>query len=62
MLINYRIRGYQTKSQGKGEPQAYRSLNNQREQLAEARMPSSKADAVDLEQVGFAKMFESQEQ
>ena len=61
LLIFYRARGYQFKSEGKGEPRknpvAYRSLNDREERLAEAVSPNPKSDAVDLEQVGFAEIF-----
>ncbi|KAL9128722.1 MAG: hypothetical protein Q9217_002655 [Psora testacea] len=57
-----RIRGYQSKSEGKEPPRknpvAYRSLNDRKERLAEVVLPSPSADAVDLEQVGFAEIFE----
>ncbi|KAL9102028.1 MAG: hypothetical protein Q9163_002783 [Psora crenata] len=57
-----RIRGYQFKSDGKGVPRknpiAYRSLNDRKERLAEAVLPSPGADAVDLEHLGFADIFE----
>ncbi|KAG8529783.1 uncharacterized protein KY384_005264 [Bacidia gigantensis] len=60
-----RIRGYQTKSEGKGEPRqnpkAYRSLNEQSRKLSEAAPLSQTAGAVDLEQLGFAQMFEDPE-
>ena len=54
-----RIRGYQFKSEGKGEPRknapAYRSLDDTKEKLADAALPSPNADAQDLEQQGFAE-------
>lgn len=57
-----RVRGYQYKSEGKGEPRknppAYRSFGNTQEKLAEARMPSPDIDAYDLEQLGFAEILE----
>ena len=52
MLTVYRIRGYQFRSEGKGGPRknpiAYRSLDDGKENLAEA-------NATDLEQQGFAE-------
>ena len=58
-LTLYRIRGYQYKSEGKGEPRinppAYRSLDDGEERLAEAALPSPDIDAHDLEQQGFAE-------
>ena len=59
LLTLSRIRGYQYKSEGKGEPRinppAYRSLNDGEEKLAEAVLPSPDIDAHDLEQQGFAE-------
>lgn len=56
------MRGYQFRSKGKGEPKRnsapYRSLDNRTESLKEAIRPSPKADAADLEEIGFAEMFE----
>lgn len=57
-----RVRGYQFKSDGKGErrknPPAYRSLEDAKEKLAEVRMPSPDIDAHDMEQLGFAEILE----
>lgn len=57
-----RTRGYQFKSEGKGEarknPKAFRLLGDGKEKLAEAALPSPTADAEDLEQQGFAQMAE----
>jgi len=54
-----RVRGYQFKSEGKGESRrnlpAYRSLDDGKEKLAEAALPSSNADALDFEKQGFAE-------
>ena len=62
MLMLRRIRGYQFKSEGKGpsrkNPIAFRPLDDRKEKLAEGVLPSPSADAVDLEQIGFAEMFE----
>ncbi|KAL8698136.1 MAG: hypothetical protein Q9224_001988 [Gallowayella concinna] len=53
-----RLRGYQVKS-GPDEPrrnlQAFRSLEDMQDRLAEAPVPSSDADGKDLEQQGFAE-------
>lgn len=53
------VRGYQFKSEGKGEPKknppAYRPLDDGKEKLAEAQMPSPDIDAHDMEQLGFAE-------
>lgn len=58
-LIKYRVRGYQFKSEGKGEarknPPAYRSLDDGKEKQAEAALPNPNVDAEDLEKQGFAK-------
>ncbi len=58
-LTVHRIRGYQFKSEGKGEsrknPVAYGPLDDGKEKLAEALLPSPNADADDLEQHGFAE-------
>ena len=58
MLTIYRVRGYQFRSEGKGGPRknpiAYRSLDDGKNKLAEAALPSPNADADDLEQQGFA--------
>lgn len=67
MLIFFssRTRGYQFKSEGKGEPKrnpvAYRPLNGRKERLAEAVLPKPEVDAVDLEAVGFAEIFQETE-
>lgn len=53
------MRGYQFKSEGRGEPRknelAYRALDDGKEKLAEAELPSPDADAKDLEGQGFAE-------
>lgn len=57
-LIVSRVRGYQFKSEGNGEPRknpiSYRVLDDTKEKLAEAALPSPGADAQDLEERGFA--------
>lgn len=57
MLTKFRIRGYQFKSEGNGEPRKnpapYRSLDDAREKLEEAGSPSPNLDAQDLEEHGF---------
>jgi len=61
-----RLRGYQYKSEGGGETRknapAYRALgdgkaklNDRKEKLAEASMPSPDIDAHDMEMLGFAE-------
>ena len=56
------VRGYQFRSKGKGEPKKnpapYRSLDDRTERLRESIRPGPKADAADLEQIGFAEMFQ----
>ena len=58
-LIVHRIRGYHFKTEGKGGPKKnsrpYRSLDDEKEKLAEALLPSPSTDADDLEQRGFAE-------
>ena len=53
MLTIYRVRGYQFRSEGKGGPRknpiAYRPLNDGKDKLAEAALPSPNADADGLE-------------
>lgn len=53
------MRGYQYKSDGGGEPRinppAYRSLDDGKEKLAEAPLPSPSIDAQGLEKHGFAE-------
>ncbi|KAL8866758.1 MAG: hypothetical protein Q9174_006102 [Haloplaca sp. 1 TL-2023] len=53
-----RLRGYEVKS-GKGEsrrnPRSYHTLDDTRERLAEAPLPSPDADGDDIEQRGFAE-------
>lgn len=55
-----RIRGYQFKSEGPGEakknPPAYRSLNDTREKLAEAAVPSPDTNAAQLEESGLGRV------
>lgn len=59
----YRVRGYQFRSEGKGAPRknpiAYRPLDDGREKLAEAVLPSPNASAEELEQPGFAEKVKS---
>lgn len=59
MLMIYRVRGYQFRSEGKGGPRknpiAYRPLDDGKEKLAEAALPSPDADAEHLEEQGFAE-------
>ncbi|KAL8810804.1 MAG: hypothetical protein Q9200_002295 [Gallowayella weberi] len=53
-----RLRGYQVKSgpdEPRRNPQAFRSLDDTQERLAEAPVPSSDADGEDLEKHGFAE-------
>ena len=62
MLTAYRVRGYQFRSEGKGGPRknpiAYRLLDDGKDKLAEAVLPSPNADAENLEQQGFAVKVE----
>lgn len=57
MLTIYRVRGYQFRSEGKGGPRknpiAYRPLDDGKEKLADAALPSPSANAEDLELQGF---------
>lgn len=59
MLTEARVRGYQFKAEGPDEPKknptAYRKLDDAKEKLAEAVLPSPNADAGDLEALGFAE-------
>ena len=54
-----RVRGYQYKSEGPGEPRknkaAFTVLNDGREKIAESTPPSGEADAEQLEGQGFAE-------
>ncbi|KAI9763947.1 MAG: hypothetical protein M1840_008981 [Geoglossum simile] len=54
-----RVRGYQFKSEGPGEPKknalAYKTLDDTREKLAEGVTPSPNVEAQDLEDRGFAE-------
>lgn len=55
-----RVRGYQFKSEGPGEPKknpsAYRMLDDASERLADAlALPSPNADGEELEKQGFAE-------
>ncbi|KAI9763550.1 MAG: hypothetical protein M1835_007783 [Candelina submexicana] len=54
-----RVRGYQFRSIGHGEPKrnplAYKALDEVKEVLVEATLPSPSADAMDLEEHGFAE-------
>lgn len=56
----YSVRGYQRKSEGRGEPKAnpkaFDKLDDASEALAEADTPSSSVDASDLEEHGFGKV------
>lgn len=58
LMLICRVRGYQFRSEGKGEPRknpvAYRSLEDGRESLTDAELPSPTADGEGLEQHGFA--------
>ena len=62
MLIIHRVRGYQFRSEGKGGPRknpiAYRPLDDRKDKLAEAALPSPDADAENLEEQGFAMKME----
>ena len=46
------------KCEAKRNDAPYHSLSDRKEAIKEAIPPSSMADAVDLEQVGFAELFE----
>lgn len=54
-----RIRGYQFKSEGRGEPKKneapFTMLDEGKEVLAESALPNVNADAEDLEKHGFAE-------
>ena len=58
-LTSHRVRGYQFKTEGKGgprkNPQPFRSLDDGKEQLADALLQSASADVEDMEQRGFAE-------
>lgn len=62
MLTTYRVRGYQFRSEGKGGPRknpiAHRPLDDGKDKLAEAALPTPNADAESLEQQGFAVKVE----
>ena len=62
LLTIYRVRGYQFRSEGKGGPRknaiAYRLLDDGKEKVAKATLPSPDADAEELEQQGFAERVE----
>ena len=62
MLKIHRVRGYQFRSEGKGGPRknpiAYRPLDDGKDTLAEAALPSPGADAENLEKQGFAVRVE----
>ncbi|KAF2095926.1 tRNA-guanine transglycosylase family protein [Rhizodiscina lignyota] len=55
-----RVRGYQFKSEGRGEPKknpkAYGRLDDAREKFAEGVLPSPNADAEDLERAGMGSV------
>lgn len=55
----YRVRGYQFRAEGPGQPKAnppaFKNLNDVQEKLAEASPPTPSADANDLESQGFAQ-------
>lgn len=55
----YRLRGYQFRSEGKGGPRknpiAFRPLDDGKEKLAEAALPSSDVDAENLGLQEFAE-------
>jgi queuine tRNA-ribosyltransferase subunit QTRTD1 len=59
MLTIYRVRGYQVKSVGRGEPKknvkAFNKLDDMAEALAEAKAPSPDVDAEQLEDHGLGK-------
>jgi queuine tRNA-ribosyltransferase subunit QTRTD1 len=59
ILTCSRVRGYHFKTEGKGgptkNPQPYRSLDDGKQKIMEASLPSPSADAEDLEQRGFAE-------
>jgi queuine tRNA-ribosyltransferase len=59
MLTIYRIRGYQVKSTGRGEPKkntkAFNKLDDMTEALAEAEAPSPDVDAEELRNHGMGK-------
>jgi hypothetical protein len=60
-LINsHRVRGYQRKSKGRGEPKAnakaFGKLDDAAEALAETETPSSSVDISDLEEHGMGKV------
>lgn len=61
-LIIFRIRGYQYKSEEKGEsrknPIAYKILDDKEEELAESLLSSSDMNAEELESKGFAQSVE----
>ena len=63
MLTIYRVRGYQFRSEGNGGPRknpvAYRPLGDEEDSFGDATLPSLKADADDLEELGFAEKVES---
>ncbi len=63
--MSCRVRGYQFKSTGHGEPKknplAYRKLDDRKEKLAEAALPSPNTDAKDLEEQGFAQNVREKE-
>jgi queuine tRNA-ribosyltransferase subunit QTRTD1 len=54
-----RVRGYQFKSEGPGEPKknptSFQTLNDRSEKLSESITPSPDTDAADLEKKGFAE-------
>ena len=58
LLTLHRVRGYQYKTESKGEqkrnPRPYRSLDDGNGKLAEALLPGSAADAGELQELGFA--------
>lgn len=56
---DHRVRGYQFKSEGPGEPRKnpskFKTLDDGKEKLAEAILPDANAEAADLQAQGFAK-------
>lgn len=54
-----RVRGYQFKSEGKGEPRknppAYRMLDEDKEKIEDATLPSPSLNSQNLEEQGFAE-------
>lgn len=56
----YRVRGYQFKAEGPGEPKKnafafQHAMNDGKQKLEESVIPSEDVDAEDLERKGFAE-------